>query len=70
MVTLSYRIVPSHQSTAQVWFDCIAYFQFSTLMLHFHGSPRSPHMSCLRYLPLGCPFLLEAGEAHSNPTIR
>lgn len=31
----SYRIVPSHQSAAQVWFDCIFLIPLEALMLHF-----------------------------------
>lgn len=31
----SYRIVPSHQSAGQVWFDCIFLIPLEALMLHF-----------------------------------
>jgi hypothetical protein len=47
---LPYRIVPSHQSATQVWFDCIS---------HFHSSPHVTFRGAHTSSP---PFLLEAGQ--------
>jgi hypothetical protein len=47
---LPYRIVPSHQSATQVWFDCIS---------HFHSSPHVTFRGAHTSSP---PFLLEASQ--------
>ena len=57
VASLPYRIVPSHQSAAQVWFDCISY-----LLLSPYVTFRGTHTLSPAY-----PFLLEASEA-SKPS--